>query len=249
MAKEELHAFAAYLLEDDFFSGFKYRKSDSSLMKKHKEDWISVSLDNWFKHERRLVQPAYDVRFNVLHKWYEKFSFKTLSDQRSIPTIGFIHSMITEQLNSSFFAPREYHIFSEDNVYYMSDTNEYPNQYRELRPIEEDWEIAKNEIIQAAKIVFGKFQTLEDFYRFKVYPAIMGEKELPDVGADWIFIYLASVKIVDQENYDLAKQVILDRIDFLLNDPNRRRPEPNIKMYDGRFNEIFNYLEHFDFSN
>ena len=40
------------------------------------------------------IRPNYEIRFNVLHKWIEKYSKRTLADQRDDHSVGFSGHMI-----------------------------------------------------------------------------------------------------------------------------------------------------------
>lgn len=208
---------ANYLLEDEFFSGFKLRKQDAELIRRLPIGYEIVELQNWIDTDSSsgkkvlIVHPLYLTRFNILHKWFEKFSFKTLSDQRGSYSIGFDGSMLDTK--------NEYHFPVSDNIFPQLDT-------------------FRNDIITNAKDVFNKFKDLSDLYKYLVYPVIAGEKAAPDVGADWVFQYLLLTKIVDKRNYKKAKIVIMDRVEELQN-----RGEPNIERYYEKLDDILFYLE------
>lgn len=51
------------------------------------------------------LYPIYGKRFDVLHKWFEPFSFKTLKDQRSNYTIGFDGKMLNA--DNYFYFPQD----------------------------------------------------------------------------------------------------------------------------------------------
>ncbi|UFH58047.1 hypothetical protein [Sulfurovum mangrovi] len=89
---------------------------------------------------------------------------------------------------------------------------------------------------------FNKYRSLENLYAALIVPVLEGKKEFPDVGADWIFEYLTLTKLVDRAKYEKVKELILDRIDFLLY-RRSRYPELNIKEYEDKLDEIFEYLE------
>lgn len=57
-------------------------------------------------------------------------------------------------------------------------------------------------------------------------------------GADWIFEYLLLTKLVDRDNYDNTKKVILERAEEM-----NKRDEPNIIEYYDKLDEILFYLE------
>ena len=72
----------------------------------------------------------------------------------------------------------------------------------------------------------------------EIQPILDGEVELPDVGANWVFIDLTLCKLVRPDNYRQLKKILLDRVEFMYN-----RGEPNIKEYYEQLDEILSYLE------
>ena len=83
-----------------------------------------------------------------------------------------------------------------------------------------------------------QYTTLNDYYYKIVVPEITGEKELPNVGADWLFRYLTSGFLVDRDNYPILKKKILERVEWMYG-----RNEPNVKLYYDRMDEIISYME------
>jgi len=195
---------AAYLLEDVFFENFKLRKKDTSLIRKLSSGFEKVELQNWADTNRSsgakelVVRPVYSKRFDVLHKWFERFSFKSLSDQRDAYSIGFEGVMLGKK--------NEYHFPISEKFC-------------------PEWQVFRNEIVANARSVFNKYTCLADMYKYLVFPSIQGDKLLPDVGADWVFEYLLLTRIVDEKNYGKAKNVILDRVEEMNNrgEPNIER--------------------------
>ena len=86
--------------------------------------------------------------------------------------------------------------------------------------------------------VAKNYETLEDYYRLDIKPILNGEQELPDVGADWIFIDLTLAHHVCPDKYPEFKSKILDHIDWMYS-----REEPNVECYYDRLNEIISYME------
>lgn len=68
------------LIQFDFFSEYKFRKRDSSLILKTKEGKQIIELDHWIDVAKTsiVIYPIYGVRFDVLAKWFEKFSVKNI---------------------------------------------------------------------------------------------------------------------------------------------------------------------------
>lgn len=218
---ETVEQIAAYLLKDPFFLNFKLRKRDSCLIKKTDYGNQTLELQTWFDRNPSngkndvIVQPNYSVRFNILHKWFEKFSFKTTQDQRDNDTIGFQGCMLGEK-----------------DEYRFSKTNKILQHFK-LKAFKKD-------IIKNSSFVFRNINSLNDFYKIAVQPVILNKKTAPDVGADWVFQYLLCTRIVDNREYEKAKSVILERVEEL---HNRGNGEPNIERYYDKLDEILFYLE------
>lgn len=191
---------AIYLLEDEFFAKYILRKNDSTIINKQPTGYEKVELQNWIDtnyssgKKELVILPVYLKRFNVLHKWFEKFSFKTISDQRDSYSIGFEGLMLGKK--------NEYRFSITENV-------------------SAEWEVFRSDVVANAKYVFNKITNLADLYDYLVYPVITGEKALPNVGADWVFEYLLLTRIVDEKNYDRVKQLVLERVEEM---NNRREP-------------------------
>lgn len=199
---------AAYLLEDDFFENFKLRKKDCSIIKKFSDGYEKVELQNWIDTNHRekelVILPVYSRRFDVLHKWFEKYSFKTISDQRDAYSIGFEGLMLGKK-NEYHFSVSERHC--------------------------SEWEAFRNDVVANARGVFRNFTSLAEVYEYLVYPVVIGKKMPPDIGADWVFEYLLLTKIVDEKNYGRAKKTIMDRVEEMNNrgEPNIERYYENLE--------------------
>ena len=87
------------LIQFDFFSEYKFRKRDSSLILKTKEGKQIIELDHWIDVAKTsiVIYPIYGVRFDVLSKWFEKFSVKKIQDQRDKASIAFTGNMLSLQ--------------------------------------------------------------------------------------------------------------------------------------------------------
>lgn len=206
----ETNNIATYLLDDEFFENFKLRKKDSSIIKQNSSGFEKVELQNWIdtnhsvSEKGLVILPVYSKRFDILHKWFERFSFKTISDQRDTYSIGFEGQMLGKK-NEYYFALSE-----------------------SFRP---EWEIFRNDVVANANAIFDKFTSLADLYEYLVYPVITEEKLPPNVGADWVFEYLLLTKIADKKNYGRAKKVILDRVEEMnkRGEPNIARYYDNLE--------------------
>lgn len=109
-------------------------------------------------------------------------------------------------------------------------------QYAELR----------DTIVRCSKHFYSSVSTLEDAYSYLVAPVLRGQRSLPDQGDDWIFERCALAWLVNPADYPLFKEITKERIEYLLYGRNFK--EPSIGQYEGKFDEIFDYLEHYDFS-
>ena len=74
-----------------FFSKYKFRKRDASFLLKTKGGKYIIELDHWMDETTSslVIYPIYGIRFDILHKWFEKFSIKSLQDQRDRASISF----------------------------------------------------------------------------------------------------------------------------------------------------------------
>ncbi len=161
-----------------------------------------------------VLRPIYGKRFEFLCKWFEKFSFKELKVQR-------------ENINVMCMGNK---FGYEDEFNFAYECNDIiESQYQEFR----------NTMEQCMRIVSERYRTLDDFYKNIVEPKFdKRPEELPEGGADWLFEDLAVTKAVAPENYDRLKELLLRHIEWRMG-----RPEPNIKIYYPKLQEIFDYIE------
>lgn len=87
------------LLNLNFFSEYKFRKRDSSFLLKTKGGKQIIEMDHWIDDATSslVIYPIYGVRFDILSKWFEKFSVKNLQDQRDGASIDFSGDMLSMQ--------------------------------------------------------------------------------------------------------------------------------------------------------
>lgn len=141
------------------------------------------------------IQPLYLKRFDVLHKWFEKFSVKTIRDQRDGYSVGFDGRMLDKR-NEFFF------LMDEENF----DT---------------DFADFKQELIGNSEFVFKRFSSVPDIYQYIIRPILENKNRFSDTGADWIFQYLAVSKIVKPELFDEVKSRLEKQVEFMMG---RREP-------------------------
>lgn len=147
------------LVQLDFFSGYKFRKRDYSLFFKTEGGKQFIELDHWRGRDTSslVIYPVYGVRFDILHKWFEKFSVKTLQDQRDRASISFSGSMLGLQ----------------DELNFDINGDGYLNEFENVQII-----------LKCAEYVFSEYSSLDKLYNKTILPVLDGETELPDVGAD-----------------------------------------------------------------
>lgn len=203
------------LIQFDFFSEYKFRKRDSSFSLKTKEGKQIIELDHWTDAAKSslIIYPIYGVRFDVLHKWFEKFSVKKLQDQKDRASIAFSGNMLSLQ----------------DKFYFHLDKNGYSD----------DFNIFRITLEKCAMSVFSEYSSLDKLYDKIILPILNGEANLPDVGADWIFIDLSLCKLVNPTNFYKLKQIILSHVKIMY-----ERKEPNVLDYYEKLDNIFHYLEY-----
>lgn len=206
------------LINEPVFKDFKIRKCDECLIQKTTDGFNKIEFDDHFQsvdlsnHKLALeIRPIFVRRFDVLSKWFEKYSFKELKIQRN---------------NGQIFD----NIPNEEFLFY--NTGEYfDEQYNKL----------KSKVIEKAHEFFNEYATLEQLYQKEVYTILTEDKKIPTVGADWIFEYLKLTWIIDRENYNKVKDLILKQIEFMMF--GRKYQEPNISKYYDRLDEIFADIE------
>lgn len=76
---------------------FKFRKRDNCFIWHENGIGSMIELDHWIRDNMLTIYPIYMVRFDILKKWFEAYSFKTLRDQRDNPSVGFSGNMLERQ--------------------------------------------------------------------------------------------------------------------------------------------------------
>ncbi len=198
------------LKTEPFLSGFKFRKRDSTLFRSDGDLRQSIELDHWAKFGLLIIYPIYGVRFDILLKWFEQYSFKTLQNQRDTPSVGFTGNMLHKE---DKFAITE---------------NDFEQRYMTLR----------DSLAECTNMVFSAYTSLQNMYNLEIIPLLDGKKQLPDVGADWVFRNLTLTRIVSPHDYEKVKALILSQVRFMAG-----RNEPNIIEYIPRLDEIISTME------
>lgn len=190
MSSDFVDAIVQRLLEDSFFCDYKFRKRDCVLRKSTELGCDIIELQFWKgfdlsrNQEALIVKPLYLKRFDVVHQWFEEFSFKSKQDQRDNYSIGFDGKMLGKKSEFCFLLNG--------------------------KSFNSDFENLKKEIFSCANIVFSHFTAVEDLYEYYVDPIFNGKVKLPDVGADWIFEYLLITKLVNNDMFEpLLERLVL----------------------------------------
>lgn len=203
------------LLRESFFSGFKFRKRGSLIYKKEENRVILIEFQPRSYFISIVLSPVYCVHFDVLTKWFEKFScipVKTLRESASYGISGY--NIDTKHVWFDF--PLDI------------DEATYQEVYSEFR----------DSVIRCASSIFDKYKTLKDYFDALILPIIEGKTKLSLSGSIWIFKYLTACWIVAPDKYPIFKGMMLDHIKLMLSNN-----EPNIIKYKDRLDEIFDTLE------
>lgn len=210
------------LNSEDYFKKYKFRKSTNTLTLKTDSGFNQIefyskkTVDNSRFGELALgIEPVYGVHFDILSKWFEKYSFKSLSDQKN--NINVMANGLDFDLQKDF-------LFLENG-----------------KKFQQDYENLEKNIINNSMIFFTKYKSVEDYYRFEVLPIFTNNKKLPDYGADWIFEYLTAVKLFDILRFREMVLILKKQIEYM-----NSRNEPNVANYNGKLDEIFEYLYNLD---
>ena len=181
----------ADLMQIDQFAVYKFRKRDSMLLYKKDGKRLSIELDHWIDDSSSslVIYPIYGVRFDVLHKWFEKFSVNTLQDQRDRASISFSGDMLCQQ----------------EEFYFKQNKEHYKDDFYKLQ----------KQLLKNSEYVFSTYSSLEKLYANVIEPILNKNVQLLDVGADWIFIDLALCKLIQPDKYNQLKQILLDHIEFM----------------------------------
>lgn len=181
----------ADLMQIDQFAVYKYRKRDSMLLYKKDGKRLSIELDHWIDDSSSslVIYPIYGVRFDILHKWFEKFSVNTLQDQRDRASISFSGDMLCQQ----------------EEFYFKQNKGHYQDDFYKLQ----------TQLLNNSEYVFSTYSSLEKLYANVIEPILNKNVQLLDVGADWIFIDLALCKLIQPDKYNQLKQILLDHIEFM----------------------------------
>lgn len=222
MNKNDVLKIMETIFSDSYFHNWAIRKSDNAIISKTEYGYKRVIF--WYHNGYDLkrddlaleVRPTYAIRFNVLHKWFEKYSKRQLKDQRDDSSVGFVGRMIG----------------AKDEFCFLENRTEYEKDLRELYI----------EVVENSKLIFNKYSSLHDYYRYIVEETVNGKREFPDQGIEWAMRFLIGTKIEAPSDYQRVKEAVLQKIEIM-----KDRNEPNIMMYYDDLPMILEDLESTDF--
>lgn len=196
MTKKDVLNIVEYIATDSFFKDFVVRKRDNSILLKTDYGYKQVQLVHYNSYDLSRndlaleITPGYAVRFNVLHKWFEKYCKRPLNVQREDYSVGLIGSM-----------------FNKTSEFYLLESREdYTKDVQKIY----------TEVVNNAKCLFSKFATLNGIYQYHIGEVLQGKEELPDGGAGWVFQYLILTRLVAPSSYDIVKNMILERVKLMI---------------------------------
>lgn len=199
---------------DEYFCNYRFQKSENTLYLRTGNEFVALELQHWRDQQDNscVINPIYGKHFDVLVKWFEKFSFKPLDIQRINPNVMYDNTD-----------------FNDDRlITFKYDFSDYDEKIKMFLPM------IRNNI----SLFASRYSTLEDYYNEDIVPILLGKRNFPDVGADWVFIYLTLVYLVDKKVYPYFKKRIMAHADWM-----QSRNEPNIEYYYDRMDEIITYME------
>lgn len=215
----------------EFFKDFKYVKSKKSLVKKDALGFYKVYFRHWLTvkddgapHRGKFGDPAINIhpvierRFDILHKWYEPFCHIPIAEQRTIET---------QMLSRS-----QYNLGGDDFCFFI-DESDYHSEFVVLY----------NQLMFQCNFFWDKYNSLETAYKELIIPILDENIDKNKVGVYWLFRILALCLLINPNNYQILKQKMREYIEY-----NYQQKEPNIVPFYDRFDEIFDYLEHYDFT-
>ena len=193
MKKELFKTLVSDLKADVFFSDYKYIRSDNTFWYNSGADSVFVDLFHWrdYWDDNCVIRPVYCRHFDILSKWFEKFSVMSIKDQRYYPHIMRYNDTAGQDPEFEF----------------KYDFSDYEEKFQQFSNILKD---------NITRLV-NTYSTVNDFYTKYVLRRTFGDQELPDVGADWIFFYLTSGFLLDKENYPALKKKVLERAEWMVN--------------------------------
>ena len=178
------------MIEDNYFINFQIKRRGIAFIQKTAFGKDIIFLDHWKNYDSQLVvYPIYTGRYDILSVWFERFSFKSLKDQRNNGYVSFSGEML--------------HTY--DKFYFDKDESNFKDEVKKLTEC----------VKKSSQTVFEAFSSLEKAYDIEIAPILSGIKELPDIGADWFFENLTLCRLVHPENYEKLKAIHLKQAKYM----------------------------------
>ena len=219
MAEPVYEAIVAELQQTELLKDFKYLKTKSKFVQESNGIRKEVELLHWCSWTYWLaVEPIFRVRFNILHKWFEKFCVRPIKYQRDDSSVGFSYRMMDSK-NPQF-------------VEFRRDGSDYSELFPPL----------KESIPKYAEHVFKTYSSLEDMYELRAKPLYTMEN--PKVTSySALFNCLTLARILDPNNYEHMKEIMAK----LAKQFAENREANMVLHYYPIYDEIIDYLESYDF--
>lgn len=224
--KEFFIQICEYLHEFTPLNEFKFSASLNEFKLRFPGGWQSVNMAPtfWSFLDVFDISPYFDIRFDVAQRWFEKFGYRDVKSQRADGLLDF------EDFPPAF-----------NSVKYEIDPNLFTQQNL-LR--------IQKMILDNTSTMCRKCYSLTSFFENFIIPVIEGNNEIGTEGnMEHLFYYSAICWIVSPENFPLWKKKADSTAAFLTERMNNRRLEdPLWSSFAYRYDEIMDYLVHYDFS-
>ena len=219
MAEPVYEAIVAELQQTELLKDFKFIKSKSSFVLENNGIRKEVRLEHRCSWTYWLaVEPIFRVRFNILHKWFEKFCVRPIKYQRDDRSVGFSYRMMDSK-NPQF-------------VEFRRDGSDYSELFPPL----------KESILKYAEHVFKTYSSLEDMYERDAKPLYTMDEPIIKSYHN-LFYNLILTKIFDPNNYERMKEIAYKSAKWQCEHYVIDMKE----FYYPRLDEIIDYLESYDF--
>ena len=223
MNEELFDSLLARLNQEDYLKEFQLeeRQSCPTLACRREGDCAYITFRAKSDKGQLVVEPEYGCRFDIVHHWFEPFSQKPIQEQRDRSTISFCGASFERQNRFRFGLSR------------LDDEDEY----RVMRDV----------VLANGRSTFNTFRGLYQVYGYLILRVIQDGVHLPAGGEDWIFERAALARCLDEDDeyYQPFKRCLQAHISHL---SQRRIADAHYEAYRDRYDEIFDYLEHYDFT-
>lgn len=192
------------LKKDSFFNDFTFIKRRSTFYREFDGKRLFIELGHWqdFPPSALNIYPMYCVRFEILHRWFEKFSFRDVESLRSDDSFGMDGRSMSDQ--------KTYYIDPKGSNY------------------QDEFMVLSEALKRNATYFFTKYNSLQALYEELVTPISEGKAELQNHGSDWIYVLLALCKLVRPDYYPQLKEILVKHIAKMY----KRGEPNIVKIYD-----------------